>query len=125
VRIRLLTKLQLRAIQDNGLHEEMAGNCVDEVRRALDAVGHLHEGIQEGHLNDVVRALAASLRTMPKLCAAVAEAVELGGAFADEESYFEAMAVWVVDNQLGEHLTWNAYIAVARRRFSWLPGRRR
>jgi diaminopimelate decarboxylase len=114
MRLRLLTQDQLKAIQDNGLHEEMAGGCVDEVRRALDAVGHMHEGATERHLDGIAKALAANLQQGERLRAVVVEAVELGGGYSDEDSYFHAMALWVIDNQLGDGLSWASGTAVRR-----------
>jgi hypothetical protein len=116
LRVRLVAARELKAIRIEGLHEEMCGRCEDEVRRSVEATAHLYPQGSEPHLDEVVQSLAANLQAMPNLHAAVQEAYQLGSTGLVESEFFEAMALWVIDNQLGEGLVWRPAVPVTRRR---------
>ena len=115
LRVRLMSVRALEAIKAQGLHEEMRSRCADEVRRSIEATVHIYSADDEPHLDAVIRSLAANLRAMPGLSAAVHEADQLGSTSLVEDDYFEAMALWLVDNQLGDGLLWNPSTPIRRR----------
>ncbi len=60
--------------------------------------------------------LAANLAARPAVAELVREAVALGGTPLDEAELYRAVAVWIVDLQLGDGLVWRPATAVRRRR---------
>lgn len=116
LRVRLLSARSLDAIKVEGLHEEMSGRCVEEVRRSLEATSHAYSGKSEPHLDDLVHLLAVNLQAQAKLRAAVQEAYQLGSTGLVEDEFFEAMAQWLIDNQLGDGLLWRPETPIRRRR---------
>ena len=124
-RLRLLSPRQLRAIKEAGLHEEMRSRRKDEVSRCVEAVAHLYADGSEPNLGDVVRSLATNLRAMPGLSSVVEVSYQYGSTALSEDEYYEAMALWVIDNQLGDGLNWRPGARLKRRRRGRRPRKNR
>lgn len=105
-RLRTLTERQLRAIGDNGLHATLCEELGDEVAAALDAFAAAVPG-NTVHLDDITVGLAGLLRQQEGIKKLVQEVAALGGTALTEEDLYQAVAAWIVDNQLGGGLEWD------------------
>ena len=103
--IRTLTERQLKVIGDNGLHAKLCDNLKDEVGAALDAFA---AGLpaQTVHLDEITLGLAGLLRQQAGIKEQVQEIYGLGGTPLTEGELYEAVAAWIIDNQLGGGLEW-------------------
>jgi hypothetical protein len=104
--LRTLTERQLRAIGDNGIHAELCDELEGEVATALDAfaAGLPNDTV---HLDDIALGLAGLLRQQEGIKKLVQEVRALGGTGLNENELFEAVAAWIIDNQLGTGLEWD------------------
>lgn len=103
--VRTLTERQLKAIGDNGLHAKLCDDLGDEVAAALDAFA---SGLsaQIVHLDEITLGLAGLLRQQAGIKKQVQEIAALGGTPLTEGELYEAVAAWIIDNQLGGGLEW-------------------
>ncbi len=105
-RMRLPTERELKAIKDNGLHEAIVDDLESEIERAL---GALERAIPSDRptLDIVIGTLAELLRAQDRIRSLVDEILELGGTRLGESQIYAAMAVWIIDNQLGGGPEWD------------------
>ncbi len=106
-RVRLLADVELEAIKDNALHTAILGALADDVRRAPTSLEQSIPG-ESVSLTDLTTALAGLLRMQDGVRKTVMEIRALGGTSLDEDGLFEAIAKWVLDNQIGGGFAWNA-----------------
>lgn len=103
--LRTLTERQLRAIADNGLHAVLCDDLHTEVAAALDAFAAALPA-DTVHLDDMTLGISGLLRQQEGIKKQVQEVAALGGTALTEEELYEALAAWIVDNQLGAGLEW-------------------
>lgn len=103
--LRTLSERQLKAIGDNGLHANLRGELEGEVAAALDAFAAALP-TDTVHLDDVTLGLAGLLRQQAGIKKLVQEVRALGGTPLTEDQLYEAIAAWIIDNQLGGGLEW-------------------
>jgi hypothetical protein len=104
--VRTLTERQLKAIGDNGLHSTLCDTLKNEVAAALDAFA---AGLptQTVHLDEITLGLAGLLRQQAGIKKQVQEVTALGGTALTENELYEAVAAWIIDNQIGGGLEWD------------------
>jgi hypothetical protein len=112
-RVRLPTERDLAVIRDNGLHEALVGQHIEDVRRALDALIQAFPG-EVVILDLVVMTLARLLRAQDGVRALVLEVVALGSSPLDEEELFAALACWIIDSQIGQGFSWDPWTLPSR-----------
>jgi hypothetical protein len=105
-RLRILSERQLEAIGKNGLHAILCEELKDEVAAALDAVA---AGLTTNtvYLDQIVDLLAGMLLQQEGIKEKIREVSSLGGTGLNESELCEAVAVWIVDNQLGGGFDWD------------------
>lgn len=114
-RLRLPNRGQRKALHEAALHAEMTQKHSAEVRQALVATAQGFAGRTEIDLEELRRLLASNLELRLPLRESVEEAIGLGGStIQDPQLFFEAMALWLVDQQLGDGLLWRPAIEVRR-----------
>jgi hypothetical protein len=104
--VRTLTERQLKAIGDNGLHALLSDDLKDEVAAALDAFA---AGLSAHtvHLDEITLGLSGLLRQQGGVKKQVQEIVAIGGTELTESELYDAVASWIIDNQLGGGLEWD------------------
>jgi len=104
--VRTLTERQLKAIGDNGLHATLCDDLDDEVAAALDAFA---AGLSADtvHLDEITLGLSGLLRQQAGIKKQVQEIAALGGTALTESELYDAVAAWIIDNQLGGGLEWD------------------
>ena len=101
VRVRLVDEPGIKAIQDNGLHEDLIGDLAVARDRAL---GGLVAGLPPNgsvSLTRCISALAQLLGAQQEVRTRVEEVIALGAEPLDAEELLQAMAAWVIDRQIG------------------------
>jgi hypothetical protein len=101
--LRTLSERQLKAIKENGLHVKLAGDLSDEVGAALDAFA-ASISAETVHIDEIVQGISGLLRQRTEIKKLVQEIYALGA--VGEEELYDALAAWIVDNQLGGGLEW-------------------
>jgi hypothetical protein len=115
IRVRIPTERDLKAINDNNLHQELVGDLAVDVRRALDALVQALSGDSVASLDVLVEALAGLLKAQAKIREIVIEVVGLGGSALDDGELYVALARWIVDNQIGRGFEWDPWMLPQRR----------
>lgn len=106
--VRTLTERQLKAIGDNGLHATLSDELEDEVAAALDAFA---AGLSAHtvHLEEITIGLSGLLRQQAGIKKQVQEIVAIGGTKLTVGELYDAVAAWIIDNQLGGGLEWDPH----------------
>jgi hypothetical protein len=115
MRVRIPTDRDLKAINDNNLHEELVDGLAGDVRRALDALIQALSGNAVGSLEVLVDTLAGLLKAQLGIRTMVIEVVDLGGIALDESELYVALSRWIIDNQVGRGFEWDPW-EIPRRR---------
>jgi hypothetical protein len=113
-RVRLLSDVELEAIKDNALHQAIIGDLAHDVRRALTSLEQSIPG-ESVTLIVLTSTLAGLLRMQDGVRKTVMEIKALGGTSLDEDGLFEAIAKWVLDNQIGRGFVWDPGAEIRRR----------
>jgi hypothetical protein len=100
-------------LRDAGLHAHLLDKCLDELTAAIQATRQAIGGI-EVDLERLQAALVANLQLQPRISDAVYVAVREGGVSLDQAELFDAIALWLLDLQLGDGLRWQTEVALIR-----------
>lgn len=111
--IRLPAERELKVIKDNGLHEALVSKHAPEVRRALEALVHAipQETIP---LELAVSTLAGLLGAQSGIRRLISEVAALGSSPLDEREMLDALARWIIDNQIGRGFPWDPGVMPSR-----------
>ena len=109
-RVRILSDREsaLKVIEDNALDAAMTGSCAEDVRRVLEAYDHAAAPDALIFLDEAKSGLANLICLQDGIRAIVKDVVALGGTPMTEEAIYDALALWIIDNQVGRGFTWEA-----------------
>lgn len=106
--LRLISRAERDALADTELHIEIRTRWGDQARVLSMQVAEAYGAEAEPHLDEVCRMLADRLQGIDDLRARVQQEASVGGTgLASSRDFFEALALWVIENQVADGVVWH------------------